>query len=136
MAGARAVPRVGASGTLAASGPTTVRVGTIAELIRGDIFCWGQRKVAALLGSLAIVDSFFVEYAVAANGRLREGSKTGDRDGSGGARRPLPNTPPRGGREHDQTTTLDSWPELSDVWQREPRVEGGWPASDPARRPS
>jgi len=45
----------------------TVPVGTIAELIRGDVFYWGQLMAAALLGSVpvAVVYSFFVEYYVA-----------------------------------------------------------------------
>lgn len=45
----------------------TVPVGAIAELIRGDVFYWGQLMAAALLGSLpvAFIYSFFVEYYVA-----------------------------------------------------------------------
>ena len=45
----------------------TVPVGAIAELIRGDVFYWGQLMAAALLGSLpvAFVYSFFVEHYVA-----------------------------------------------------------------------
>ncbi|MBI1847924.1 MAG: carbohydrate ABC transporter permease [Candidatus Rokubacteria bacterium] len=45
----------------------TVPVGAIAELIRGDVFYWGQLMAAALLGSVpvAIIYSFFVEYYVA-----------------------------------------------------------------------
>jgi multiple sugar transport system permease protein len=45
----------------------TVPVGAIAELIRGDVFYWGQLMAAALLGSIpvAIVYSFFVEHYVA-----------------------------------------------------------------------
>jgi multiple sugar transport system permease protein len=45
----------------------TVPVGAIAELIRGDIFYWGQLMAAALLGSIpvAIIYSFFVEHYVA-----------------------------------------------------------------------
>src|SRR5262249_6182782 len=40
----------------------TVPVGVIAELIRGDVFYWGQLMAAALLGSIpvAIIYSFFV----------------------------------------------------------------------------
>src|SRR5207247_1703367 len=42
----------------------TVPVGAITELIRGDVFYWGQRMAAALLGSLpvALIYSFFVDY--------------------------------------------------------------------------
>ena len=45
----------------------TVPVGAIAELIRGDVFYWGQLMAAALLGSVpvAVIYSFFVEYYVA-----------------------------------------------------------------------
>ena len=45
----------------------TVPVGVIAELIRGDVFYWGQLMAAALLGSIpvAIIYSFFVEHYVA-----------------------------------------------------------------------
>jgi multiple sugar transport system permease protein len=44
----------------------TVPVGVVSELIRGDIFFWGQLMAGALLGSVpvAIVYSFFVEYYV------------------------------------------------------------------------
>jgi multiple sugar transport system permease protein len=44
----------------------TVPVGVISELIRGDIFYWGQLMAGALLGSVpvALVYSFFVEYYV------------------------------------------------------------------------
>ena len=44
----------------------TVPVGVVSELIRGDIFFWGQLMMGALLGSVpvAIVCSFFVEYYV------------------------------------------------------------------------
>src|SRR5678815_1040242 len=46
----------------------TVPVGAITELIRGDVFYWGQLMAAALLGSVpvAIIYSFFVEHYVAA----------------------------------------------------------------------
>jgi multiple sugar transport system permease protein len=46
----------------------TVPVGVVSELIRGDIFFWGQLMAGALLGSVpvAIVYSFFVEHYVAA----------------------------------------------------------------------
>ena len=42
-------------------------VGAIAELVRGDVFYWGQLMAAALLGSIpvAIIYSFFVEHYVA-----------------------------------------------------------------------
>jgi multiple sugar transport system permease protein len=45
----------------------TVPVGAISELIRGDVFYWGQLMAAALLGSVpvAVVYSFFVDYYVA-----------------------------------------------------------------------
>ena len=45
----------------------TVPVAAIAELIRGDVFYWGQLMAAALLGAVpvAVVYSFFVEYYVA-----------------------------------------------------------------------
>ncbi len=45
----------------------TVPVGVITELIRGDVFYWGQLMAAALLGSVpvAIIYSFFVDYYVA-----------------------------------------------------------------------
>ncbi len=44
----------------------TVPVGVIAELIRGDVFYWGQLMAGALLGSIpvAIIYSFFVEHYV------------------------------------------------------------------------
>jgi multiple sugar transport system permease protein len=44
----------------------TVPVGVVSELIRGDIFYWGQLMAGALLGSVpvALVYSFFVEYYV------------------------------------------------------------------------
>ena len=44
----------------------TVPVGVVSELIRGDIFFWGQLMAGALLGSVpvALVYSFFVEYYV------------------------------------------------------------------------
>lgn len=45
----------------------TVPIGVIAELIRGDVFYWGQLMAGALLGSIpvAIIYSFFVEHYVA-----------------------------------------------------------------------
>jgi multiple sugar transport system permease protein len=45
----------------------TVPVGVVSELIRGDIFFWGQLMAGALLGSVpvALAYSFFVEYYVA-----------------------------------------------------------------------
>jgi multiple sugar transport system permease protein len=44
----------------------TVPVGVVSELIRGDIFFWGQLMAGALLGSVpvALVYAFFVEYYV------------------------------------------------------------------------
>ena len=51
---------------LAKSEVRTVAVGAITELIRGDVFYWGQLMAAALLGSIpvALIYSFFVEYYV------------------------------------------------------------------------
>jgi multiple sugar transport system permease protein len=45
----------------------TVSVGVASDLVRGDVFYWGQLMAAALLGSIpvAFVYSFFVEYYVA-----------------------------------------------------------------------
>jgi multiple sugar transport system permease protein len=45
----------------------TVPVGIVSELIRGDIYFWGQLMAGALFGSIpvAIVYSFFVEHYVA-----------------------------------------------------------------------
>jgi len=45
----------------------TVPVGVVSELIRGDIFFWGQLMAGALLGSIpvAFIYSFFVEHYVA-----------------------------------------------------------------------
>jgi multiple sugar transport system permease protein len=45
----------------------TVSVGVNSELIRGDVFFWGQLMAGALLGSVpvAFIYSFFVEYYVA-----------------------------------------------------------------------
>ncbi len=45
----------------------TVPVGIVSELIRGDIYFWGQLMAGALLGSIpvALIYSFFVEYYVA-----------------------------------------------------------------------
>ena len=52
---------------LAKSDVRTVPVGAITELIRGDVFYWGQLMAAALLGSVpvALIYSFFVEHYVA-----------------------------------------------------------------------
>jgi multiple sugar transport system permease protein len=52
---------------LSKSDVRTVPVGAITELIRGDVFYWGQLMAAALLGSVpvAIIYSFFVDYYVA-----------------------------------------------------------------------
>src|SRR5215470_1097471 len=52
---------------LTKSAVRTVPVGVIAELIRGDVFYWGQLMAGALLGSVpvAIIYSFFVEHYVA-----------------------------------------------------------------------
>ena len=45
----------------------TVPVGVVSELIRGDVYFWGQLMAGALLGSIpvALVYSFLVEYYVA-----------------------------------------------------------------------
>ena len=45
----------------------TVPVAAISELIRGDVFYWGQLMAAALLGAVpvALIYSFFVEHYVA-----------------------------------------------------------------------
>jgi multiple sugar transport system permease protein len=45
----------------------TVSVGVTSELVRGDVFYWGQLMAGALLGSIpvAFIYSFFVEYYVA-----------------------------------------------------------------------
>jgi multiple sugar transport system permease protein len=52
---------------LAKSDVRTVPIGVVTELIRGDVFYWGQLMAGALLGSVpvAIIYSFFVEYYVA-----------------------------------------------------------------------
>jgi multiple sugar transport system permease protein len=52
---------------LAKSDVRTVPIGAITELIRGDVFYWGQLMAAALLGSVpvAIIYSFFVDHYVA-----------------------------------------------------------------------
>jgi multiple sugar transport system permease protein len=52
---------------LTQSAVRTVPVGVIAELIRGDVFYWGQLMAGALLGSIpvALIYSFFVEHYVA-----------------------------------------------------------------------
>ena len=45
----------------------TVPVGVTSELVRGDVFYWGELMAGALLGSIpvAFVYSFFVEHYVA-----------------------------------------------------------------------
>ena len=53
----------------------TVPVGVVSELIRGDIFFWGQLMAGALLGSVpvALAYSFFVEYYVSGlTGAIKE----------------------------------------------------------------
>jgi multiple sugar transport system permease protein len=44
----------------------TVSIGVVSELIRGDVYFWGQLMAGALLGSVpvAIIYSFLVEYYV------------------------------------------------------------------------
>ena len=61
---------------LTKSSVRTVPVGVIAELIRGDVFYWGQLMAGALLGSIpvALIYSFFVEHYVAG---LNSGSVKG-----------------------------------------------------------
>ena len=51
---------------MASAEQKTVPVGVVSELIRGDIFFWGQLMAGALLGSIpvAIDYSFFVEHYV------------------------------------------------------------------------
>jgi multiple sugar transport system permease protein len=51
---------------LSSAGEKTVSVGVTSELVRGDVFYWGQLMAGALLGSVpvAFVYSFFVEYYV------------------------------------------------------------------------
>src|SRR6266404_6034918 len=53
-------------GFLSAPERKTVPVGVVSEMIRGDIYFWGQLMAGALLGSIpvALVYSFFVEYYV------------------------------------------------------------------------
>ena len=45
----------------------TIPVGVTSELVRGDVFYWGELMAGALLGSIpvAIIYSFFVDYFVA-----------------------------------------------------------------------
>ncbi len=52
---------------LSSAAHKTISVGVVTELIRGDIFFWGQLMAGALLGSvpIAFIYSFFVEYYVA-----------------------------------------------------------------------
>jgi len=52
---------------LAKSEVRTVPIGVVTELIRGDVFYWGQLMAGALLGSIpvAVIYSFFVDYYVA-----------------------------------------------------------------------
>jgi multiple sugar transport system permease protein len=52
---------------LAKSEVRTVPIGVVTELIRGDVFYWGQLMAGALLGSIpvALIYSFFVDYYVA-----------------------------------------------------------------------
>ncbi|HTV44340.1 MAG TPA: carbohydrate ABC transporter permease [Stellaceae bacterium] len=52
---------------LSSPGEKTVPVGVTSELIRGDVFYWGELMAGALLGSIpvAFVYSFFVEHYVA-----------------------------------------------------------------------
>jgi multiple sugar transport system permease protein len=52
---------------LAKSEVRTLPIGVVTELIRGDVFYWGQLMAGALLGSVpvALIYSFFVDYYVA-----------------------------------------------------------------------
>jgi multiple sugar transport system permease protein len=54
-------------GILSAGQQKTVSVGVTSELVRGDVFYWGQLMAGALLGSIpvAFIYSFFVEHYVA-----------------------------------------------------------------------
>ena len=63
---------------MASADKKTVPVGVVSELIRGDVFFWGQLMAGALLGSVpvALVYSFFVEYYVAGL-TGRHGAETG-----------------------------------------------------------
>jgi multiple sugar transport system permease protein len=49
------------------AGNKTVPVGVVSELIKGDVFYWGELMSGALLGSVpvALIYSFFVEHYVA-----------------------------------------------------------------------
>jgi multiple sugar transport system permease protein len=60
---------------MSSTGNKTVSVGMTTELIRGDVFQWGQLMAGALIGVLPaiIVYFFFVEYYVAGlSGSLKE----------------------------------------------------------------
>ena len=52
---------------LSSSEQKTVPVGVVSELVRGDVFYWGELMAGALFGSVpvAVVYSFFVEHYVA-----------------------------------------------------------------------
>jgi multiple sugar transport system permease protein len=52
---------------LSSADQKTVPVGVVSELIRGDIYFWGQLMAGAMLGSIpvAFIYSFFVEHYVA-----------------------------------------------------------------------
>ena len=51
---------------ISATDQKPITLGVATDLIRGDIFFWGQLMAGALLGSVpvALVYSFFVEYYV------------------------------------------------------------------------
>ena len=51
---------------LSSSEQKTVPVGVVSELIRGDVFYWGELMAGALVGSIpvALIYSFFVEHYV------------------------------------------------------------------------
>lgn len=60
---------------MSSTGNKTVSVGMTTELIRGDVFAWGQLMAGALIGILpaVIVYFFFVEYYVAGlSGSVKE----------------------------------------------------------------
>ena len=60
---------------MSSSGNKTVSVGMVTELIRGDVFQWGQLMAGALIGVLpaVLVYFFFVEYYVAGvSGSVKE----------------------------------------------------------------
>ena len=51
---------------ISSTGAKTISVGVISELIRGDIYYWGQLMAGAMVGSIPIVVAyvFFMDYYV------------------------------------------------------------------------